>query len=264
MKKLSIIIVMLIALLLCSCSKSEDVALSGTTRMLEILLTDTEVLQLQIPTELNIIKQDNQHYWELSNGVGIYKMASKTTTLKKDEATGLYIGSSTVERHFDDCCVLIDCPVSIKGAFIQYLSVADVVTKDTNTYVELELNSLPEYSVKEDMEMTGNMYMPPNCEEVLYDIYNSKLYTEGSDWLMSVIIDSNFEDLKPELITMALLNSGEDKISGWYKSDDIFYCYSSSAVVGAKKLAYNSWYVYCSAPKLKDYVLTGINKVHAG
>lgn len=252
----------LLTLPLCSCSRG-DVELSGATKRLEILLNDTEFLCLDIPVEFTVIKRDNIHYWEYTNDVGIYRMTSKNTTAKLDEETGLYISDSAVIRNFDDCCVVVNCKGNLRDYFMKALSSATVSTKDVNTYKEYGLKALPSYESKADsMELVDDLYMPLNCEEMLYDIYVSRLYTEGDKWLQSTIVDAKFEDLKDNLVTMALINSSPDKVQGWYQSDDMFYCYSDSVVVGAKKLAFNSWYVYQGSAGMEDYILTGINKIH--
>lgn len=240
-----------------------NVELSGSTKRLEILLNDTEFLCLDIPVELTVMKRDNIHYWEYTNDVGIYRMTSTNTSAKLDEETGLYISDSAVIRNFDDCCVVVNCKGNLRDYFMEALSTATISTKDTNTYKEFGLEYLPKYESKaESMELVDDLYMPTGCEEVLYEIYVSRLYTEGDKWLQSTIVDAKFEDLKDNLVTMALMNSSPDKVQGWYESDDMFYCYSDGVIVGAKKLAFNSWYVYQGSAGMEDYILTGINKIH--
>lgn len=263
MKKVFVTLLSIIALLSLTACSTDDTEMSRATKPLEILLTDTDVLRIDIPVELAVTKRDNQHYWEFNNGVGIYRMTSTASTAPYDEEHGVYVGKSSVIRNFDTCCVLINCSGNIKEYFIDALSKATVVKKDALPYVEYQMEYLPTYTEKADMELVGNMYMPPNCEDVLYDIYDSKLYTQGTEWLQSMIIDAKLDDLRPRLLTLALINSGAERVSGWYESDDIFYCYTDSCVVGAKKLAFNSWYVYYGSPTMVDYIRTGIDKVHS-
>lgn len=263
MKKVSVALILFLCIFnLVGCG-GKDTPISGATQTLEILLTDTDVLSIEIPIELVVTKRDNQHYWEFNNGVGIYRMTSTQSTASYDAEHDLYIGNSSVIRNFDTCCVLINCSGNLKDYFIGALSQATISKKDALPYVEYQLKSLPAYTETTDMELVGNMYMPPNCEDVLYDIYDSKLYTQGADWLQSMIIDAKLDDLRPRLLTLALLNSGVERISGWYESDEIFYCYTDTCIVGAKKLAFNSWYVYYGSPSMENYIRTGIDKVHA-
>lgn len=263
MKKVSVALLLFLCIFgLIGCG-GKDTPISGATQTLEILLTDTDVLSVEIPVELVVSKRDNQHYWEFNNGVGIYRMTSTQSTASYDEEHDLYIGNSSVIRNFDTCCVVVNCSGNLKDYFIEALSKATISKKDALPYVEYQIESLPKYTEAADMELIGNMYMPPNCEDVLYDIYDSKLYTQGADWLQSMIIDAKLDDLRPRLLTLALLNSGEERISGWYESDEIFYCYTDTCIVGAKKLAFNSWYVYYGSPSMVNYIRTGIEKVHA-
>ena len=190
-------------------------------------------------------------------------MTSRKSTAPYNEEYDLYVGSNSVIRNFDTCCVLINCSGNVKEYFMSALSQATISKKDALPYVEYQMKYLPEYTEKEDMELVKNMYMPPNCEDVIYDIYDSKLYTQGADWLQSMIIDAKLDDLRPKLLTLATLNSGSERVSGWYESEDMFYCYTDSCVVGAKKLAFNSWYVYCGSPAMSDYIRTGMDKVHS-
>ncbi len=260
-KLLCLLLSVALLLSICACG-SDDINLSGASNTLEILLNDEDVLCLQVPVELSIVKRDNIHYWEFTSNVGIYRMTSLQTTAKLDEETGLYLSSTAVIRNFDDCCVVINCSGTLQEYFKNALMSATIKQKDSKPYKELEITRLPSYAEKTDMELQNDMYMPPNCEDVLYDIYASRLYTQGADWLQSIIMDAKLEDLRPMLLTLATMNSGTDRVTKWYESDDIFYCETAHCVVGAKKLAFNSWYVYQGSVSMQDYILTGIEKVH--
>lgn len=263
MRKVFVFLMSVLSVLSLTGCGGKDVDMSGATKPLEILLTDTDVLTLDIPVELVVSKRDNQHYWEFSNGVGIYRMTSTASTAPYDEEHGVYVGNSSVIRNFDTCCVLVNCSGNMKDYFIEALSKATLSKKDALPYVEYQLDHLPAYTAVTDMELVGNMYMPPNCEDVIYDIYDSKLYTNEAEWLQSMIIDAKLDDLRPRLLTLATLNSGVERVSAWYESDAIFYCYTDNCIVGAKKLAFNSWYVYYGSPSMENYIRTGIDKVHA-
>lgn len=249
-----------VTILLCGCGENGP-DLSGSVYTIEVLIDDTHALRLNIPVEVQLQETDNHSYFAFDNGVSVYLMSSKDTTAKLDEETGLYVASTFLERDFDSNCVVVNASGSIKTAMMSNLANAQLVNYSTDLYKELKMDSLPAYARRE-MVLDGNMYMPEGCVESLYDIYDAELYTNGTLWLQSWIADRKFENIKDRLLSLALLGTGKENVDGWYQSEDVFYCHCGDNVVAAKRLAYNSWYVYYGHVSMRDYILTGLEDVH--
>lgn len=253
---------LLCMLLLVGCGANNGtVQLSGQTKTLEIVLTDNEVLQMQIPIEMIPEIQDNNHYFQFSDNVLIIRMMSTVTTSKYNEQLDLYLSAKSATRMFDNCSVVVQADGTLLSALTDALSKATVVTKTFYLDDDKQLAFLPAYN-RMDMVLDGNIYMPENCVPVQFDVYEAKLYCEGNGWLQSYIMDSTFDDLLPKILTLVTNNTGSSEIKGWYKNDEMFYCYTDTTVVGVKKLAFNTWYIYQGSIDMSDYVLTGINTIH--
>ena len=257
---IKIFVLLCTAICLTACGEP-DIELSGATYTIDVLIDDTHYLQLSIPMEVTLQQTDNHSYFAFDNGMSVYLMKSKDTTAKYDEMSKLYIASSFIERDFDNNCVVVNASGSLKEAMVSNLSNARIVNCKTDVYKELRMEKLPDY-IRAEMYLVDNMYMPNGCEKTIYDIYDAELYTEGTLWLQCWIVDKKFEDTKDRLMSLALLGTGKENVDGWYMTDDIFYCYCNSNIVAAKRLAFNSWYVYYGHVSMKDYILTGIEDVH--
>lgn len=262
MKRLILSLLLMTFLLsVIGCGKTDDSEYSGQTQTLEILLYDDNVVTLEIPIELVIEKTDNHYYWELSNDVTIFRTVTKTNVGTYSEDLDLYIGNNTLTRDFDNCSVTINFNKGAANYFKSYLAKAKVSKKSASVPDSARLEYLPSYQ-NIDMAMRGNLYMPDDTEGSFYTIYDAELFTKGSSWLQSWIMDSKIDGVKKHLLTLAIINTPSSGLSSCYESDDVVFYTTGTTVIAAKKLAMNSWYIYYGSADMVDYILSGIEAVH--
>ena len=251
-------------LFLSGCSKEEGMQISGVSFGVEVMYDDTHALNLQIPIECLLVQTDNHSYFAYNNDLTIYVMSSQDTSAKYDEETGIYISRTFLERDMSSNCVVVSVvDENLKEFMVKSLSEAEVVNISAETYVENRLKSLPEYEDKSgEMSLVGNIYMPPLHKRMELIPYEADLYTVDDNWLQCFIIDDKFDNIRTQLVSLTQINGNKDDTLLWYQSDEIFYGQSGRNIVAAKRLAYNCWYVYYGSTYMKDYILTGIHKIH--
>ena len=257
----NVIIMLLCLTLLSGCSKQEEPVYSGSTFILEVPINSTEVYEFSLPTELSIVETDNNNFWKFSDGSELYCLStSSINDATYDEATDLYVTYNSMCKQFEECCIIIKTKAT---ALRPYLASGSFKNKRTELYRELELKHLPAYKEQEMAMTDANLYMPLNSVDHQVNAFMVSMVSNGNSWLESWVIDGTLDDIKDSLCTLALNNSNKDMLDSWYLSDDVIYLTSGSNIVGAKKLRYNEWYVYYGDVTYKDYILQGLDKIHA-
>lgn len=261
MKKVKLLFLLLCLTFLFGCNKNQEPVYSGSTFSLEVPISDTEVYKINLPVELSIIETDNNNFWKFSDDSELYCLStSSVNEATYDNETGLYVTYNSMCKQFDNCCIIIK---SKNTSLRTYLASGSFVDKKTELYKELELEHLPSY-VEQEMAMTNsNLYMPMNSVEKQVNAYMVSMVTVGDSWLESWVIDGTLDEIKNHLCTLVLNNSGKEMLDSWYVNDDVLYLTAGNNIVGAKKLRYNEWYIYYGDASYKDYILQGIDKIHA-
>lgn len=260
MKK-NLFILVFICILLCGCSSEPEVLFSGVTRTIEVPISTGTLYSFEMPVELETISTDNHNFWEFNDGSEIYCMSgTNLTNMEYSKEYDLYENDTAFCKVFDDCYIIV---TNGQDCIKEYLSKG--VTREVNAvlYKELESDSLPAYE-EQEMEMTkANLYIPLNSKDEQINAYMVSLVSTRDDWLESWLIDGTADDIVGDLCTLAMCNTNCTKIDKWYQSEDIIFITAENNIVAAKKLRYNEWYIYYGTTTYKDYILQGINKVHA-
>lgn len=257
-----ILFVMCLILLLTGCGATGETEYSGATKSIEILLKDNKILTLQIPVEMEVATTDNHYYWEFTNGTTIYRITSQVTLGTYNAEQDIYLGNNTVSKNFEDCSVTIAFDSNVGNVLKPYLAQAAVTEKSATIPDYSRLESLPSYK-EEEMILKGNCYMPPNTVDNPMNL-DSEVYLDGASWLQSWILDAKEEDMKTSLLTLAVLNTSDVFLKSSYESEDVYYYATDATIVAAKRLSYNSWYIYYGSSDMLDYILTGLEKVNGG
>lgn len=232
---------------------------------IEVPITDSYAYIIKLPKAMQVIETDNNVYWKLSDDITIYLTQPVNHTASEyDEETGVYVSNTSVMLDFDTNTLIMQTKQSNVDSLVECLCNGSRVLKDTSLPRDCETKDFPAYDdMSNYMELTsGNLYMPKDYEKTSLYFYTSELMCSGSEWLETWILDGNLEDIKDHLVNIALCNSGHALVSSWYYDGDIFIVQAGDNIVCAKKLRYNEWYVYSGSANYKDYMYTGIQKVH--
>ena len=255
--------------LLFGCSKEELTYYSDDAKTLQLPIKTAGNVEITIPKELDIIEEDGQSFWKLSDG---------TTILLK--ANCVPVGDGVVGNCVhNDANVYYEIPndlgyvqVNTEEHLIPYwcesLNDLDlhsgVYLKDQLCTIDNKLGKLPKY---EECDMTlvesNNLYMPKEYKNTVIDMYTACYYNVGSQFVESWVMYYKLDDLLPMLLSKVVCNS-KGNINVWYQDSDVLYLETDRYVIGAKKLTYNQWCCYMSSntPDMKNYLLQGLHKIH--
>lgn len=270
MKK-RILPILLIICLIAGCGEepiSSNSPTSDPIESIEVPVDAETVWAFDLPSGSQILETDNNSYWRLSDDTTIYltSLIGHATT-EYDSSTDVYTNSILVSKDFTDAeksiCITPKNNKVTKWAKI--LSKGNKVSKKTQLFKELEVLELPTYiDVSDDMKMyDNNLYMPFGAIETQLDIYTAELICNGANWMECWIADGTMEELQDTLVNICICNSGLDQLDSWYQDEDTLYITAGNSILAAKKLRYNEWYIYYGSSMYKDYILTGISKVHS-
>lgn len=238
---------------------------SGVTNTLDVYVEGNTYLEMQVPAELVQTLSNGYDHYEYADNLTIDRSSYQTTTMDLDEATGLYISDNSIQRNIGNSCVVLTGKSDVLELMKGYLVSAQVKEVTTALYKETELKSLPPYDSTVDMVLEDNMYMP--VQSMTYDWmrFESRLYCEGSSRIQLVIMDTNYDDVKEELMVRCLMNTGKAQVDEWYENldDHILYMRCENNCVVAKQIVYNNCYVYTCSADMLDYAFKGVNKVYA-
>ena len=261
-KLLTILLPITILIAVCGCGKKDESEYGPATVTYDVMISDTDIVKLQVPADLTLTLQDNRGHYEFEDKLTIDMLNIQYTTAPLDEETGLYVTDKTLQLNVDDKCILLNCTGTLHDYMKSMLQKATRISIDTDTYVEDRLKVYPEYADVTMELQNGNMYMPVGATNESWMAHESMLYVKGTSWLQLNIMDGNFDTLKPRFLTLALCNSGSNRVDEWYQDDYILYLRKGDTVVVTKRLAYNSYYVYTCSADMKDYALKGAKTIY--
>lgn len=241
---------------------------SDPIESIEVPVDAKTVWAFELPSGSNVLETDNNSYWRLTDDTTIYLTSLIShTDAEYDESTGVYMNSVMTCKDFTEIgkSICITPKSSEIKKYAKILSKGDTVAKRTSLFTELEVASLPEYTdMSDDMKMyDNNLYMPFGAIETQLDIYTAELICNGANWIECWIADGTMEELQDTLVNICICNSGLDQLDSWYQDEDTLYITAGNSILAAKKLRYNEWYIYYGSSMYKDYILTGISKVHS-
>ena len=251
----------------CSDISSVDESQYAATSTFYVPITQERLFRFYLPDVLQIVETDNNVYWKFSNGDQLFVMEPIDYSVSKlDEESGLYLTDTTIIKDFEDCCIYMQVQKGEVDILKNLLADGYTVKLKNELYVEKQMSELPSYTDMSDSMFLSehNLYMPEGVHDTMVNIYTAEVICKSpTSWLETWIIDGTFEDIYPQLCSIACTNSGVTEIDKWYSDDTIFYASAGNNIVCAKKLRYNEWYVYYGSSDFLDYILTGVNKVHS-
>lgn len=273
MKKLLTVFLCLISITLTGCGV-EQIPYNGSTSVLELPVSDTTVVRLNIPDELECNFNDSIIGRKYSDGTVIEACSVDYHEGKLDEETkvksGKLVNTYWVNKQFEDKVILITFE---NKAYIDYwknvLATAEIVKVQT-TLANIPIIDELSYESKEDIMQVNdvNLYMPSSSgEETLnkstINGLTASIVSEGDSYLLAFIQDGTYEEIKERMLTYCIANSKQNSIDKYYPEDKqgISVYYSGDNILGMKKLTHNSYYVYLGSLDYKDFIYTGLHKV---
>lgn len=273
MKKLLTIFLCLVPITLTGCGVKQ-ISYSGNTSVLELPVSDTAVVRLNIPDELECSFNDSIVGRKYSDGTVIEVCSGDYHDGKLDEKTkvksGKLVNIYWVNKQFEDKVILITFE---NKAYMNYwknvLTTAEIVKVQT-TLANIPIIDELTYESKEDVMRVNdvNLYMPTSSKEDTLDKstingLTASIVSEGDSYLLSFIQDGTYEEIKDKMFTYCIANSTQNSIDKYYPEDEqgISVYYSGDNILGMKKLTHNSYYVYLGSSDYKDFIYTGLHKV---
>lgn len=256
-----IICLLTFTLMLAGCSKSSGSGASAEMTSLSIPITSGMLFTMHLP-KTEVIETDNNEYWKFADGTELYSILPSTHFSERyDEELDIYTSASILSRDIEDIATIMFKGKKknldkYKNALIGG-EVSDVIV---NLEEYNELKSLPDYEDKsEEMEMTTDGLYMPLGSTVTQGVYRADIVCEGVDYIESFILDKKYDDVVPQLVTIANCNTEDN--GSYYTSDKVFYYTNGDRHIIAKQLTLNQWCVYNCTGKYLDYALTGANTV---
>ena len=273
MKKLLTVFLCLISITLTGCGVKQ-ISYNGNTSVLELPVSDTAIVRLNIPDELECSFNDSIIGRKYSDGTVIEACSVDYHDGKLDEETkvksGKLVNTYWVNKQFEDKVILITFE---NKAYMDYwknvLATAEIVQVQT-TLANIPIIDELSYESKEDIMQVNdvNLYMPSSSGEETLDKstingLTASIVSEGDSYLLAFIQDGTYEEIKERMLTYCIANSTQNSIDKYYPEDKqgISVYYSGDNILGMKKLTHNSYYVYLGSLDYKDFIYTGLHKV---
>ena len=273
MKKLLTVFLCLISITLTGCGVKQ-ISYNGNTSVLELPVSDTAIVRLNIPDELECSFNDSIIGRKYSDGTVIEACSVDYHDGKLDEETkvksGKLVNTYWVNKQFEDKVILITFE---NKAYMDYwknvLATAEIVQVQT-TLANIPIIDELSYESKEDIMQVNdvNLYMPSSSGEETLDKstingLTASIVSEGDSYLLAFIQDGTYEEIKERMLTYCIANSTQNSIDQYYPEDQqgISVYYSGDTILGMKTLTHNSYYVYLGSLDYKDFIYTGLHKV---
>lgn len=263
MKKI-LSLVLVLALLVTSSACGSSHKFSGNTRLIDVVVGPGSIFKLPIPTELVTSETDNNLYWKFDDGSKLFITQHGDLTGYKVNDAGIYVANESCCKSIGDKDIFIQAEHSKVDALSQYIAQGQTVEVKTDLDPKAEIKKLDTYVDKSsEMSMSmHNLYMPAGVQETMFNIYKAELVCSGEKWLESWVMDGKLNEIKPTLITLACANSNSDHVTSWYEDTSLFMASAGDVCIYAKKLKLNEWYVYYGSSNYRDYIMTGVSKIH--
>lgn len=254
--------------------KVDEVALSGETYTIQFPIENCEILNLQIPVEFAIDHSVGITDYTFTNGVSIFRSGKIEHIGKTDKETGITeskVGKGmTLFKDFGECTFTISILDNKNTDLWKDILLSGNVTEVSATLDEsLRLDDV-KYDTKADvMSLSDNgLYMPDdlnkNVDEIGFLGNTCDSISYDDKFIMCYIQDGLWEDIRNDLLTDCICNSGYNGIQEWYDDEDTFYAKSGHNITGVKKLTANSYCVYLATDNFYDYVCTALDRVRFG
>ena len=254
--------------------KADEVELSGKTYTIQFPIENCEILNLQIPVEFAIDHSVGITDYTFTNGVSIFRSGKIEHIGKTDKETGITeskVGKGmTLFKDFGECTFTVSIIDNQNTDLWKDILLSGSVSEVSATLDEsLRLVNV-KYDTKADVMSISNngLYMPDdlnkNVNEIGFLGNTCDSISYDDKFILCYIQDGLWEDIRNDILTDCICNSGYNGIQEWYDDGETFYAKSGNNITGVKKLTANSYCVYLATDNFYDYVCTALDKVRFG